>query len=600
MRQQIFALLIWLHNAHCFQTSTTTNNIQSVSDPLGQKGCVVHFRQSNKLSFAALTNSPDCVAYGSFSSWESQPSYFAQLRVSLYDTGAFDDQLKMRAAGYLEGYLSAESLSDHAYNVRSWLQSNRNGAKNVIKWLVMQDAWIRDHVQQVRKSSPTGDESHTASGSRSGNDIEKRQSEARYWEAISLVLSQLDGILEGYNSRRHAEAGNGFHFEEVTKEDLLIINALGDLGDLLPMFNETTMKVTTRDLTKLSPIEAWHALATSGHCSVLVKVKGDLTDLFVGHVTWTDYYAMVRIYKHYNFSGLQYKHALNKLISMSSYPGAVSSIDDFYIIGAPSHLVVTETTNPVLDERLFGLVTHRAPISYHRVFAANLLSSSGEEWVEWAQMYPSGTYNNQYMVIDLKRFSPGEELKPGLLMVLELMPGLAKYGDLTHELEHGYFPSYNIPYFKDIYKWSGFLAVTDKLTSYGAEYSKVVRGLNYQLTPRAKIFRRDAGAIDDLEALKRVLRSNSWGPDNYTNNEVFGTICARGDLDPVNPTPYGCLDAKVTSYSMAMAMRADAVSGPSREHGLPAFSWSKAASFATGSHRGMPDVFDGRFDLQEP
>ncbi len=51
---------------------------------------------------------------------------------------------------------------------------------------------------------------------------------------------------------------------------------------------------------------------------------------------------------------------------------------------------------------------------------------------------------------------------------------------------------------------------------------------------------------------------------------------------------------------MAMGMRALAVNGPSAEGGLPRFSWSGAAAFAQGPHRGMPDLFDGDFEVQDP
>ncbi len=38
-------------------------------------------------------------------------------------------------------------------------------------------------------------------------------------------------------------------------------------------------------------------------------------------------------------------------------------------------------------------------------------------------MHHSGTYNNQFIVVDLKLFKPGKELQPGLLHILELLPG---------------------------------------------------------------------------------------------------------------------------------------------------------------------------------
>ena len=50
---------------------------------------------------------------------------------------------------------------------------------------------------------------------------------------------------------------------------------------------------------------------------------------------------------------------------------------------------------------------------------ANALAKSGREWAQIIAHCNSGTYNNQYMVIDLKLFQPGQELQPDLLWVIE-------------------------------------------------------------------------------------------------------------------------------------------------------------------------------------
>lgn len=50
---------------------------------------------------------------------------------------------------------------------------------------------------------------------------------------------------------------------------------------------------------------------------------------------------------------------------------------------------------------------------------ANALARSGKEWAQIIAHSNSGTYNNQYMVIDLKLFQPGQELQPNLLWVIE-------------------------------------------------------------------------------------------------------------------------------------------------------------------------------------
>ena len=52
----------------------------------------------------------------------------------------------------------------------------------------------------------------------------------------------------------------------------------------------------------------------------------------------------------------------------------------------------------------------------------------------------TGTYNNQYMVIDLKVFQAGQQLQPGLLTIVEQIPGLVLFDDLTETLERGYWP----------------------------------------------------------------------------------------------------------------------------------------------------------------
>lgn len=62
----------------------------------------------------------------------------------------------------------------------------------------------------------------------------------------------------------------------------------------------------------------------------------------------------------------------------------------------------------------------------------------------------SGTYNNQYMVVDLARFRAGQALEPGLLWVVEQIPGRVSSADLTAVLAQGHWGSYNVPYFPEV------------------------------------------------------------------------------------------------------------------------------------------------------
>ena len=62
----------------------------------------------------------------------------------------------------------------------------------------------------------------------------------------------------------------------------------------------------------------------------------------------------------------------------------------------------------------------------------------------------------RYMILDLKRFTPGRDLRPGLLWVVEQIPGLVASRDMTEQLARGYWPSYNIPYFPEVETASNF------------------------------------------------------------------------------------------------------------------------------------------------
>lgn len=76
---------------------------------------------------------------------------------------------------------------------------------------------------------------------------------------------------------------------------------------------------------------------------------------------------------------------------------------------------------------------------------ANRLAYSGSDWSKLFSKHNSGTYNNEWMIIDYKMFYPGKPLQDGLLTVLEQIPGLIHWEDKTDTLRYeSYWPSYNI------------------------------------------------------------------------------------------------------------------------------------------------------------
>jgi hypothetical protein len=184
----------------------------------------------------------------------------------------------------------------------------------------------------------------------------------------------------------------------------------GDLGDLVPAL-EPKKQVQWETLDARDVEET---LASQGHCSALVKVTGNYSDLFLAHSSWFTYRCacysmywcklnisaicivperkqfficnircvhaisdctlatlsyvycsgMVRIYKHYDFAVASPHHKLRRT-SFSSYPGELSSDDDFYLMD--TGLALLQTTNDILDTELYKLLTPKSVLNWQRV-----------------------------------------------------------------------------------------------------------------------------------------------------------------------------------------------------------------------------------------
>jgi len=62
----------------------------------------------------------------------------------------------------------------------------------------------------------------------------------------------------------------------------------------------------------------------------------------------------------------------------------------------------------------------------------------------------------------------------------------------------GYWPSYNVPFYPVIFNTSGYPRMVDNFGTL----------LSYELSPRAKIFRRDQGTVVDMKTMKAIMRFN--------------------------------------------------------------------------------------------
>jgi len=245
-------------------------------------------------------------------------------------------------------------------------------------------------------------------------------------------------------------------------------------------------------------------------------------------------------------------------------------------------MTIAETTNSVMNISLYQFVVPQTVPYWIRVMVANRMSSSGSEWNQIFSMYNSGTYNNQYIIVDYKLYTEGEPLQNNTLWIVEQIPGFVVGSDETEVLrEFGYWGSYNIPYFPFVYDISGY---PEAAKVYGNSY-------NYSMCPRAQIFRRDQHKVVDSLSMEHMMRYNQWQTDPLSLGDSCNGISARCDLDPPQngPSAFGAIDGKISDVKGVMELKTKAVAGPTWDS-QPVFAWTE--EWSDVAHYGEVNVYD--------
>ncbi|XP_006877031.1 PREDICTED: putative phospholipase B-like 2 [Chrysochloris asiatica] len=374
-----------------------------------------------------------------------------------------------------------------------------------------------------------------------------------YWHQVRLTLLQLKGLEDSYGGHVTFPTGR-FTIKPL---GFLLLQLSGDLEDLEPALNKSKTK---------------RALG-SGSCSALIKLLPGQRDLLVAHNTWNSYQNMLRIIKKYSFQFHESPQGGWAWVTLETTIG---------------------NNNPALWKYV---QPEGSVLEWVRNIVANRLALDGAMWADIFKKFNSGTYNNQWMVVDYKVFVPGEP-SPGskVLTILEQIPGMVVVADKTEELyQKTYWASYNLPSFETVFNASGLPAL---VTRYGDWFS-------YEGSPRAQIFHRNQSGVHDMDSMIRLMRYNnflhdplSWCIACSPHPNAENAISARSDLNPANGSypfqalhqrSHGGIDMKVTNLKLSKALRLQAISGPTWDQ-VPAFQWS-TSPFNSLLHMGQPDLW---------
>lgn len=491
---------------------------------------------------------------------ENRPVATANYEASLETTGwdklylqtfsDYSDEILAYGAGYLEGAITTERIYNHWVNLNKETWGKEGMPENVLKYIKENDEFTRNY----KKDDYINNE---------------------YDSAVVLTYKQLLGLLDGYNDHTT--------FKKLTIVELQTINAFGDMEDITQFENPTDFE---------NQPESFFVkyVRDNTHCSAFFKLKEDFSDLYFGHNSWFMYSAQIRIFKTYKYTFASIKSG-PQWVSFSSYPGTLASNDDFYVL--ENNLIVIETTNPVFNNDLFLKLNPKSILTWHRTVVSNLISKNSREWAINFGYYNSGTYNNQFMILDANKIDlEKKEVNDEALFIVEQIPDFTDIIDVTEYLRMGYWPSFNVPFSHKIREMS-------KYHHFEKKFSNLNSTLNYYTNSRAEIFRRDAGNVHNFNDFKKFMRYNDYKNDPLSLGVPSFTISARYDLsdDPELVSCKGAYDAKIGSLKTIKEKGViEIISGPTYDD-QPVFNWTKSEVCKNTSRVGMPDEM--KFDWIE-
>lgn len=523
-------------------------------------------------------------------------------------------ELKMYAAGFLEGLTSAKQIRDFQHNANLLMEKDeeKHHALGAIHSLF--DKELKAIAQKSNMKGRLSDSTVPSDP---------------FWQQSRFALMQSWGMLDAYNRQV-----DHFKGKPMSMVDLMVLNSDGETPELEVAYDmeeyalrqsehdgdvdpESGKKVFLQRRTKHGQRlgknrrpeiqeaelragriaarrehmlmnlddDSWREIKLStGRCSALVRLTKDNEDLMVGHTTFSDYAEMTRVFKYYDFplgDGVVQK------MGFSSYPGVAGSTDDYYLLD--SGLVVTETTISMLTDEPYDKLDDKGTMvpDFMRIMIANRLAKTGKDWVDVMKNSATGTYSSQWMVVDYNLFQPKQPLKNGTLWVIEQTPGINHARDMTSMLQsQGFWSSENRAWFKEV---RDSIGATEAQELHGALFSA-------DKNPRANIFKGTAPEVQTLMDMRAEMERNHWphevdgGPENTADH----AIAARGDLVKDHPDPNGGVDAKVTNFCLAKQLQCNAISGPSHDS-QPPFKWTDADGkelYPDAPHDGLPDLWN--------
>ncbi|KAH0561778.1 hypothetical protein KQX54_019400 [Cotesia glomerata] len=476
---------------------------------------------------------------------------------------SFPDEIQAYSAGLLEGSLTWLLIHLHWYNtIATVCVGDRKAICDVVRQQLRDNSEVaRSHAKLLGAEDP-------------------------FWHMVRLFYAQLDGLKEGWNyelTRNQQEV-------EIPDEDFIWLAMVSDLSNfgLDDPQHAGIGGILLKNLTNQSDVEPLIALV---------------------HNTAAPYRKMLRMLKKYTF-GYHINGEKNservptRSIVLSSYPGALSSQDEYYglyqediknlMVLAGTPLTLSKESQVNLESKISDDDVHsnrpNIVMTAAKIMAANWLATDVNSW--------SRTIARR----------DGSENTRQLLQWVILRPAdssvwlVEQHPLMTHTIDYS-----------NIFREKGYLFCDGNSLLNQEKILINTDKTEIKINPEQVVENNNSENIDlNEKKISEIIESNSEesqvGHEEYLNlffkslNSsihfkfiekelplMIDTMTFRGDLE-TTPTAIGVIDSKIMLLNDQGLVDFQANSGPpwSADQKSP-FQWSK--SFPNISHIGQPDKF---------
>jgi hypothetical protein len=461
-------------------------------------------------------------------------SGWAELRISTFARDSATIESVAEAAGFAEGMLTAPEITELRARFAGGSVRSQEDQQTVLEFAKQQWPSV-EHASATAMSRMKAGKPAEGEGVTPAIGKALAAKSNAYWTAVAIAVHQVRGMARGYRHAHNAAASSAGDDEaedfleqassvwgSVSEEDafwaIVSLNYDVDAFDITDaeaggggfgpsgaaedggsdgagtadlgggrfaaahgrLSAEQSAALSEREEAAFSA-ESWAKRSSRGRCTAAIVASqaclngggaDSKCDVFSTHATWGHYGEALRVYKTVDWAGVG--KALGSgpsHLSYSSYPGMVSSTDDWLVLG--SGILVTETTIGAADASAIGRLTTSTqefvpagagasatatagaellPLpAFVRSMVASLTASSGAEWARLFAARNGGTSNSQWLVVDYNSLrSPSRK---GLLWVLEQSPKRVIAADATGVFlgkAAGLWPGTNRPLFGPI------------------------------------------------------------------------------------------------------------------------------------------------------